>query len=181
MDPINSEVRLDGIPIWLLAVMSSLAILGMIYALAVIIFNLAKAKNKIIKMTSPNINVVMLVGAICGYSCIIMFGLDTGYVSRTAMENLQTTCVFVLAFSFTIIYGCLFAKSWRVFLVFKNINFNGKLTRDEHLLIGILVMLLIDLGILLPWYLVDPIQCTNRTITTVYEVKPNILLQFCFK
>ena len=95
-----------------------------------------------------------------------MGGLDTGLVSESTMEKLQRILTFVIPICFTIIYGALFAKAWRVFLVFKNLNFNGKLTRDEHLLVGVLVMIILDLAILLPWLFVDPVQCHRSVIKT---------------
>lgn len=36
-------------------------------------------------------------------------------------------------------------------------------TRDEHLLLGVAALMLIDLAILLPWQFVDPITCHIST------------------
>ena len=168
------EIQLDGVPLWMLILMSSLALLGIIYAICIIIFNLTKAKNKVIKMTSPNINILILVGSICGYCCMVILGLDSGHVGQETMEALHRASTFILTIGSTLIYGSMFAKSWRVFLVFKNINFNGKLTRDEHLLVGILVMVLIDLAILLPWQFADPIKCTRRIVQLTANVSETI-------
>ena len=174
---VYTDIQLDGVPVWLLVFMSSVALLGIIYAIGIIIFNITKAKNKIIKMTSPNINILILVGAICGYICVVLLGLDSGYVGNQAMEALHRASTFILTIGSTLIYGSMFAKSWRVFLVFKNINFNGKLTRDEHLLVGILVMVIIDLTILLPWQFADPIQCTRKVVQQVSNVSKIIFFQ----
>ncbi len=42
--------------------------------------------------------------------------------------------------------------------------------RDEHLLLAILVLLALDVAILLPWTLVDPIVCKNVATYTEYKV-----------
>ena len=167
---VKPEVTLDGVPLWLFAVFASLALLGVIYAIIILVFNVTKSKSKLVKMTSPNINVVILLGVITAYGCVVMSGLDSDLVSADAMQTLQRCVAFLLPLCFTVIYGALFAKAWRVFLVFKNLNFNGKLTRDEHLLLGVLIMLLLDVAILLPWILVDPITCERKQVAIKQKV-----------
>ena len=40
-------------------------------------------------------------------------------------------------------------------------------SRDEHLLLAVLALLLLDLVFLLPWQLVDPVTCTTWRINSV--------------
>ena len=167
---LEPEVTLEGVPLWLFVVFSSLALLGVVYTIVMIAFNVTKSKTKLVKMTSPNINVVILVGVAVGYGCVVLGGLDSGLVSAASMQTLQRAVAVILPIAFTLVFGALFAKAWRVFLVFKNLNFNGKLTRDEHLLLGVLIMLLLDLAILLPWILVDPITCQRKQVAVDYQV-----------
>ncbi|ELT89977.1 hypothetical protein CAPTEDRAFT_227541 [Capitella teleta] len=180
------------------AIMCSLAVLGILYSLAIMIFNALKHKDnasmgadeiiclsittirhnamchavvntgvicheiggpRIIKMTSPNINIVILIGACSAYSSIVLIGLDSSLVSFSNMASLVQASSFLLCFSFSLIYGSIFSKVWRVFMIFKNINFNGKNTRDEHLLLVVFVLLLVDLAVLVPWTSTDSIQC----------------------
>ena len=41
---------------------------------------------------------------------------------------------------------------------------HAQLSRDEHLLLAVVAVMALDLAVLLPWQLVDPITC--RTWTT---------------
>jgi len=43
-------------------------------------------------------------------------------------------------------------------------------TRDEHLMLVVLVMILVDLIVLLPWYFVDPIKCQTQLWKHVSKV-----------
>ena len=115
----------------------------------------------------------------------------------------------MIVIGFSVIYGLISAKSWRVFMIFKNLTTNGKviyiinkgfslfiklyrytgytklkcvlnkqsvfllfqMTRDEHLLLGLFVMILLDFVVLIPWHLVDPIKCSRKAISEVFEVE----------
>ena len=43
---------------------------------------------RMIKMTSPNINIVIVVGGILGYVTMVILGLDTRWVSLPIMAKL---------------------------------------------------------------------------------------------
>jgi hypothetical protein len=45
---VSTETRLEGIPISLFVVMCSLALLGIVYAIAIMVFNVAKQSNKLV-------------------------------------------------------------------------------------------------------------------------------------
>ena len=45
-DTISTDTRLEGIPISLFVVMCSLALLGIIYAIVIMVFNIAKQTDK---------------------------------------------------------------------------------------------------------------------------------------
>ena len=162
---------LNGIPLGLLVTYSALALLGIVYSIVLIAFNMRKAKLKIIKMTSPNVNVIILCGVVVGFGCVVIAGIDSRYVTLRTMEILQQTVACVLPVTLSLVFGLLFAKSWRVFLVFKNLNFNGSMARDEHLLLGVVVMATLDLAIVLPWSLLDPIQCRRRVVSIEDQVR----------
>ena len=59
-----------------------------------------------------------------------------------------------------------------------SMTFPHQLTRDEHLLLGVLIMIVLDLAIMLPWTLVDPITCQRKNLTTVFEV--NIVSEYVY-
>src|SRR5688572_22860686 len=49
-------------------------------------------------------------------------------------------------------------------------------TRDEHLLLGVAALMLLDLAIVLPWQLIDPITCHISTWKTVNAFSPKIIV-----
>jgi len=52
--------------------------------------------HRIIKMTSPNINVVIMLGC-CGiYAAMVMLGLDTTRISRNIMETLIQVSAYIM-------------------------------------------------------------------------------------
>ena len=84
---------------------------------------------RMIKMTSPNLNIVMIIGTIMGYITVILLGLDTSHVHKLTIEGALQATQFLLVFGFSFIYGSLMAKTWRVYLIFKNLNVNGKVRK----------------------------------------------------
>ncbi len=53
----------------------------------------------------------------------------------------------------------------------------SQMTRDEHLLLGIVLMLILDLCVLLPWHIIDPIRCHRRTVAEVFQVQVFVFLR----
>ncbi len=43
---------------------------------------------RVIKMTSPNVNVIILMGCCAAYTSMILMTLDTGRVGKSTMEKL---------------------------------------------------------------------------------------------
>ena len=44
-------------------------------------------------MTSPNINVITLLGAIVGYSAMVLLGVDSKWVSHGTMQAMLQVCI----------------------------------------------------------------------------------------
>lgn len=65
-------------------------------------------------------------------------------------------------------FTLLFLNNYSLFTIFYRYLF--QLTRDEHLLLILFVLLALDLVILLPWALLDPIECHRRTVEAVANV-----------
>jgi hypothetical protein len=170
----EQSVSFVGVPLTLFVVMATLACLGCVYSLSLIAFYVFHRNNKLIKMTSPNINIVILSGTILGYISIVVLGLDRTFIrDGLDVDSALQGCTYLLIFSFTLVYGSLFAKVCRVFMIFSNLSFNGKSSRDEHLLLAVAALLLLDLGVLLPWQLVDPVRCTTWLQSTSQLVEPS--------
>ncbi|CAL8362421.1 unnamed protein product [Arctogadus glacialis] len=113
-----------------------------------------------IKMSSPYMNNLIILGGMLSYASIFLFGLDGGFVSDKAFETLCTVRTWILIVGYTTAFGAMFAKTWRVHAIFKNAKMKKKIIKDQKLLIIVGGMLLIDLCILICWQIVDPLKRT---------------------
>ena len=79
-----------------------------------------------IKMSSPNLNNLIIVGCILCYSSVIILGLDSSITSETAFPYICTAKAWVLMAGFTLSFGSMFSKTWRVHSIFTNVQLNKK-------------------------------------------------------
>ena len=68
------------------------------------------------------------------YFLVILLGLDSGLIPEQDASNLCMARVWISTLAFTLIYGSILAKTFRVFLVFRNAR-SGKPTQSQ--LVGI--------------------------------------------
>ncbi|EDV21504.1 uncharacterized protein TRIADDRAFT_30374 [Trichoplax adhaerens] len=150
------------------ATIASLCILGICLALICLGFNIVKRKHRFIKMSSPNINNLLTIGCIICYVAIILFGVDTNFMASVNLPIIYAMRVWFLCIGFTIAFGSLFVKTWRVYRIFNNKTGRKIIIRDGSLIRAVMQLVLIDVAILLIWLLVDPYKLKQQT-SFVYE------------
>ncbi|XP_009975915.1 PREDICTED: gamma-aminobutyric acid type B receptor subunit 2-like, partial [Tauraco erythrolophus] len=155
---IQEELRKISLPLY--SILSALTILGMIMASAFLFFNIKNRNQKLIKMSSPYMNNLIILGGMLSYASIFLFGLDGSFVSEKTFETLCTVRTWILTVGYTTAFGAMFAKTWRVHAIFKNVKMKKKIIKDQKLLVIVGGMLLIDLCILICWQVVDPLRRT---------------------
>ncbi|KAL5007052.1 hypothetical protein ScPMuIL_015858 [Solemya velum] len=128
-----------------------LASLGIILGLALLTFNTRFRKHKIIKMSSPNINNVMLLG--CILTCSSVYMRATISTTTDVLCKMQT---FLFTVGFSIMFGSLFSKMWRVNKIFSNKKLRRMKIKDSQLLVFVLLLLGINVTILVVWEVMDP-------------------------
>ena len=79
-----------------------------------------------IKMSSPNLNNLIIVGCLLCYSSVIILGLDSSLTSEPAFRYICTVKAWVLMAGFTLSFGSMFSKTWRVHSIFTNVQLNKK-------------------------------------------------------
>ncbi|XP_077997579.1 gamma-aminobutyric acid type B receptor subunit 2-like [Glandiceps talaboti] len=136
----------------------SLGCVGIILALIFLFFNLRFRNHRYVKMSSPYINNLIIVGAILCYFSIFTLGLDGRHLSENNFDAVCTLQAWLLALGFTLAYGAMFAKTWRVYSIFTDIKLKKKIIKDSKLfgIVGALVF--VDLLILLSWGISDPLK-----------------------
>uniref|UniRef100_A0A8C6X1J6 Gamma-aminobutyric acid type B receptor subunit 2 n=2 Tax=Elapidae TaxID=8602 RepID=A0A8C6X1J6_NAJNA len=164
---IQKQLRKISLPLY--SILSALTILGMIMASAFLFFNIKNRNQKLIKMSSPYMNNLIILGGMLSYASIFLFGLDGSFVSEKTFETLCTIRTWILTVGYTTAFGAMFAKTWRVHAIFKNVKMKKKIIKDQKLMVIVGGMLLIDLCILICWQVVDPLR---RTVEK-YNMEPD--------
>ena len=57
---------------------------------------------------------------------------------------------------FTLAFGSMFSKTWRVHSIFTDVKLNKKAIKDYQLFMVVGVLLTIDIAILTTWQVIDP-------------------------
>ncbi|XP_048376912.1 gamma-aminobutyric acid type B receptor subunit 2 isoform X4 [Stegostoma tigrinum] len=155
---IQPQLRKISLPLY--SILSALTVLGMFMSSAFLFFNIKNRNQKLIKMSSPYMNNLIILGGMLSYASIFLFGLDGSFVMPNTFETLCTVRTWILTVGYTTAFGAMFAKTWRVHAIFKNVKMKKKIIKDQKLLIIVGGMLLIDLCILICWQVVDPLRRT---------------------
>uniref|UniRef100_A0A8D0DRG2 Gamma-aminobutyric acid type B receptor subunit 2 n=1 Tax=Salvator merianae TaxID=96440 RepID=A0A8D0DRG2_SALMN len=121
---IQKQLRKISLPLY--SILSALTILGMIMASAFLFFNIKNRNQKLIKMSSPYMNNLIILGGMLSYASIFLFGLDGSFVSEKTFETLCTVRTWILTVGYTTAFGAMFAKTWRVHAIFKNVKMKKK-------------------------------------------------------
>ncbi|XP_068085262.1 gamma-aminobutyric acid type B receptor subunit 2 [Anabrus simplex] len=146
-----------------------LASIGITLAIAFLAFNLHFRKLKYIKLSSPRLNNMAVVGCILVYTAVILLGLD--HATLPANSHFPTVCtarVYLLSAGFSLAFGSMFTKTYRVHRIFTRSRsgvVKNKLLQDTQLISLICVLLLIDGLIVTLWVIIDPIQRHLRNLT----------------
>ena len=85
-----------------------------------------------IKMSSPNLNNLIIVGCLLCYSSVIILGLDSSLTSEPAFRYICTVKAWVLMAGFTLSFGSMFSKTWRVHSIFTNVQLNKKVGQFQN-------------------------------------------------
>ncbi|CEF60147.1 Extracellular ligand-binding receptor domain and GPCR, family 3, gamma-aminobutyric acid receptor, type B and GPCR, family 3, gamma-aminobutyric acid receptor, type B1 and GPCR, family 3, C-terminal domain and Periplasmic binding protein-like I domain-containing protein [Strongyloides ratti] len=150
---VRERQYVSKILIW---IMNIISIVGICIALIFLAINIRYRNHRFIKMSSPNMNNLIIFGSILAYISVILLGVDTRMVSS---DNLVPFChakVWVLCIGFTLAFGSMFSKTWRVHSIFTNIQWNKKAIKDYKLFLIVACILAIDIVILGIWAFLSP-------------------------
>ncbi|XP_077985332.1 gamma-aminobutyric acid type B receptor subunit 2-like [Glandiceps talaboti] len=163
--PVTMETRTISLGIFI--VVCVCATLGFAMTISFLIFNLLHKNDRMIKMSSPNINVLITIGGAILFFCAILFGLDFGITGDVTIASIFCQVrTWLIVIGFTLVYGSIFSKSWRVYRIFTRAPIKRTVIRDDKLLLMVFLMLMVDITILAFWQGFDPIQC-EKYITEV--------------
>ncbi|KAJ8917294.1 hypothetical protein NQ315_002312 [Exocentrus adspersus] len=138
------------------AILATLAVCGIIMAIVFLAFNIKYRNQRYIKMSSPQLNNLIIIGCMLTYTSIIFLGLDSGLSSIEAFPYICTARAWTLMAGFSLAFGAMFSKTWRVHSIFTDVKLNKKVIKDYQLFMVVGVLLVIDLAIMTTWQVADP-------------------------
>ncbi|XP_059158110.1 gamma-aminobutyric acid type B receptor subunit 2-like [Physella acuta] len=153
---------------------AGLCTVGLIMAVSFLTYNLHHRRLKFIKLSSPKLNNVATIGCILVYTAVIMLGLDDRTLTDSVFPIICSVRAFLLAAGFSLAFGAMFAKTFRVHQIFTRAHHGlvkSKLIQDTHLLVIIGVLLAVDSSVVLVWVVVDPMS--RHVTNTTKEVSPD--------
>ncbi|XP_034235281.1 gamma-aminobutyric acid type B receptor subunit 1 isoform X2 [Thrips palmi] len=150
--------------------MWSISSLGIVAAIGLIIFNIWYRHRRVIQSSHPVCNTIMLVGVITCLWSVFLLGLDGQFVSPGVYPLVCQARVWLLSIGFTLAYGAMFSKVWRVHRLTTHNKPDTKKVEPWKLYTMVTGLLLIDLVLLMTWQLYDPLQ---RSIEEFPLEEPN--------
>ncbi|XP_054858174.1 probable G-protein coupled receptor 156 [Eublepharis macularius] len=137
---------------------------GILLSCFFLIFTVRFRRNRIVKMSSPNLNVVTLLGSSLTYGSAYLFGIEKqNPLSGPSVEMLVQMRICLLCIGGSLAFGPILGKSWRLYKVFtqrvpdKRVNI-----KDLQLLIMVGALVGADIVLLSAWIFLDPVQCLQN-------------------
>ncbi|XP_052748761.1 gamma-aminobutyric acid type B receptor subunit 2 [Galleria mellonella] len=148
---------------------ATLAAAGVALALAFLVFNLHYSKRRSIKLSSPRLNNMTLIGCVLVYTAVALLGVDNATLpSYVPFSAMCTGRVYILSAGFSLAFGSMFAKTYRVHRIFIS-NRSGvcktKLLQDTPLISLVCALLVIDGLIVTLWAMLDPMERHLKNLT----------------
>ncbi|KAH8375729.1 hypothetical protein KR093_003145 [Drosophila rubida] len=184
--------------------MGTISSCGIFVAFSLIIFNIWNKHRRVIQSSHPVCNTIMLFGVIICLISVILLGIDGRFVSPheypkvsnrnyygtpANLLNILQICqarAWLLSTGFTLAYGAMFSKVWRVHRFTTKAKTDPKKKVEPWKLYTMVSGLLsIDLVILLSWQIFDPLQRILETfpledpVSTTDDIKIRPELEHC--
>ncbi|XP_072758771.1 gamma-aminobutyric acid type B receptor subunit 2 isoform X2 [Anoplolepis gracilipes] len=149
-------IKHSTVDITLYAVLASAASVGIVLASIFLAINIRYRNQRYIKMSSPHLNNLIIVGCMLTYSSVIFLGLDSQLSSVEAFPYICTARAWLLMAGFSLAFGSMFSKTWRVHSIFTDVKLNKKVIKDYQLFMVVGILLAVDLTIMTTWQIADP-------------------------
>nr|XP_021201716.2 gamma-aminobutyric acid type B receptor subunit 1 isoform X1 [Helicoverpa armigera] len=153
-----NELRTVSLPLF--ACMTALCIAGILAAIALIVFNILHRHRRVIQWSHPACNTVMLCGCCICLSAAIALGVDGRWVTPQHFSGLCAARAWLLATGFSMAYGAMFTKVWRVHRHTTKPKVETKKKRIHGWKLYTMVggLLVVDVALLTAWQLRDPLE-----------------------
>ncbi len=110
-------------------------------------------------------NNLIIIGCVLTYTSVILLGLDSNLTSVETFPYICTARAWILMSGFTLSFGSMFSKTWRVHSIFTNVQLNKKVMKDSQLYLVVGALVVIDIITLTTWQLLDPFYRMTTKLT----------------
>ncbi|KAH3825169.1 hypothetical protein DPMN_127042 [Dreissena polymorpha] len=103
---------------------------GCLICIGFLAFNIIFRHKWSIRMSSPHVNSVILIGCLCMY--VVVYVSTVEYLQRYEDGTKGSVCMaktWLIATGYTLMFGGMFAKTYRVYIIFKNTTVKRKVVR----------------------------------------------------
>ena len=120
------------------------------------ILTLAHRNFKTIKASSIQLNQFIFIGVYLSLIGIVLFLVSERLYNEHGL--CQTIWAWVVPSSFTLVYGALVARTWRLYRIFVHYRDPGPFITNPILIGFVIFLLIIDVTIAITWTVVDPLN-----------------------
>uniref|UniRef100_A0A1X7VUI8 G-protein coupled receptors family 3 profile domain-containing protein n=1 Tax=Amphimedon queenslandica TaxID=400682 RepID=A0A1X7VUI8_AMPQE len=167
----------ESVPLWAQIIMFTVSGIGALVLSFFLVINLCFREKKVIKASSPHINTLILVGCLLGILSVSVYTLSSIESIVTDIRSIFcNSTLWLVNIMFTLSFGALLAKTWRVGAVFRNPWSKRRIYKDYVLFLIVLVLLAVDVLILTVWMLTSPLYISVRMIQSPSAITE---LSFC--
>ncbi|XP_063907053.1 gamma-aminobutyric acid type B receptor subunit 1 isoform X2 [Zophobas morio] len=154
---IRRVLRTVSLPLFIcMCVISSV---GILLAIALVVFNVWNNHRRVIQSSHPVCNTIMLFGIVVCLTAVFLLGLDGRFVSPGAYPAICQTRAWLLSTGFTLSFGAMFSKVWRVHRLTTKAKSDPKKKVEPWKLYSMVSgLLVVDFVVMVAWQLHDPLQ-----------------------
>ncbi|XP_048729112.2 gamma-aminobutyric acid type B receptor subunit 2-like [Ostrea edulis] len=160
-----------------LSIVALLITVGVTVALGFLWFNVYYRNNRNIKMSSPRMNNTIIGGGLLIYIAVIFMSVDYSESLPYLNQHICMLNVWIVSIGFTLGFGALFSKTFRVHILFTQGSVKKQTIKDAHLfgLLGVLVLL--DIIFLTLWTIFHPLHLLERSVSVELEDSDTVLIE----
>uniref|UniRef100_UPI00398F1F90 probable G-protein coupled receptor 156 n=1 Tax=Pristiophorus japonicus TaxID=55135 RepID=UPI00398F1F90 len=159
----------------LLGMMCTLLSCGILLAFFFLTFTIKFKNNRIVKMSSPNLNIVTIIGSVFTYVTGYMFGIEEGKTVEMSIELIFQIRIWMLCIGTSLIFGPILGKTWRIYKVFtQRVPEKRMIIKDIQLLGLVAGVIGLDILILVTWSIADPLQCMQSLNAGMRAIEKDI-------
>ncbi|XP_066915175.1 gamma-aminobutyric acid type B receptor subunit 2-like [Clytia hemisphaerica] len=164
-----------------IGILWGLAAAGLVLCICVLFINVKYRNIRMIKMSSPNINNGIIAGSIICYASVVVYGLDSRFLTPRGIGIACNAVTIALSIGFTLSFGCLFTKTWRIYKIFTAAKTMEKVSiKDTHLYFIITLLVSIDIFVFLLWVFLSPFNVEESELEQIVYQNADVIDSFFY-